>query len=101
MLIRTACACSLFVNAFIFFFNDTAPPDISTLSLHDALPIYGGRLIVESGVSDEAVEELKKRGHNVSRGGSGGGYQAIRIDYETGLLHGGSEARKDGAAIGY
>ena len=61
----------------------------------------GGRLIVESGVSDEAVEELKKRGHNVSRGGSGGGYQAIRIDYETGLLHGGSEARKDGAAIGY
>jgi gamma-glutamyltranspeptidase/glutathione hydrolase len=61
----------------------------------------GGRLIVESGVSDEALEELKKRGHKVSRGGSGGGYQAIRIDYETDLLHGGSEARKDGAAIGY
>ena len=61
----------------------------------------GGRLIVESGVSDEVVAELKKRGHNVSRGGAGGGYQAIRIDHETGLLHGGSEARKDGAAIGY
>ena len=61
----------------------------------------GGHLIVESGVSDEVVAELKKRGHNVSRGGAGGGYQAIRIDHETGLLHGGSEARKDGAAIGY
>src|SRR4051794_41609246 len=23
-----------------FFFNDTAPPEIYTLSLHDALPIY-------------------------------------------------------------
>src|SRR3712207_7827679 len=23
----------------VFFFNDTAPPEISTLSLHDALPI--------------------------------------------------------------
>ena len=60
----------------------------------------GGRLIVESGVSDKVVAELKKRGHNVSRGGAGGGYQAIRIYHETGLLHGGSEARKDGAAIG-
>src|SRR4051794_41698954 len=24
----------------VFFFNDPAPPDIYTLSLHDALPIY-------------------------------------------------------------
>src|SRR6202041_2436528 len=26
---------------FSFFFNDTAPPEISPLSLHDALPILG------------------------------------------------------------
>src|SRR3712207_8698285 len=26
-----------------FFFNDTATTEIYTLSLHDALPIYGGR----------------------------------------------------------
>src|SRR3982750_3481034 len=26
-----------------FFFNDTAPTEIYTLSLHDALPIYSGR----------------------------------------------------------
>ena len=25
---------------FFFFFNDTAPPEIYTLSLHDALPIW-------------------------------------------------------------
>src|SRR5579863_9819064 len=27
---------------FVFFFNDTATTEIYTLSLHDALPIYGG-----------------------------------------------------------
>src|SRR6266704_5752885 len=29
-----------------FFFNDTATTEIYTLSLHDALPIYGGRHFV-------------------------------------------------------
>src|SRR6202008_4046965 len=28
-----------FLDAFLFFFNDTAPTEIYTLSLHDALPI--------------------------------------------------------------
>src|SRR6476661_6493034 len=31
------CGCGKF--AYPFFFNDTPPPDIYTLSLHDALPI--------------------------------------------------------------
>src|SRR5438270_3761865 len=29
------------VSFFFFFFSDTAPPEIYTLSLHDALPISG------------------------------------------------------------
>src|SRR5689334_23608911 len=29
----------MLVSAFFFFFNDTAPTEIYTLSLHDALPI--------------------------------------------------------------
>src|SRR5690606_41774997 len=35
-----------------FFFNDTAPPEIYTLSLHDALPIFAGwtRTSIPSGV---------------------------------------------------
>src|SRR4030042_6116261 len=32
------CECSAL--RFFFFFNDTAPTEIYTLSLHDALPIY-------------------------------------------------------------
>src|SRR5262249_58505266 len=32
--------CDLNVPLFFFFFNDTATPEIYTLSLHDALPIY-------------------------------------------------------------
>src|SRR5438132_11315884 len=30
-----------FLCSFFFFFNDTATTEIYTLSLHDALPIYG------------------------------------------------------------
>lgn len=61
----------------------------------------GGTVAVESGISDEIVEELKRRGHGVVRGGYFGGYQAIRIDHEHGSLHGATEPRKDGAAVGY
>ena len=50
----------------------------------------------------EIVEELRKRGHKVDLiPRNGGGYQGIWIDPVTGMLHGGSEARKDGMAIGY
>src|SRR2546430_4584934 len=31
-----------------FFFNDTATTEIYTLSLHDALPIYGGHGLVNT-----------------------------------------------------
>ena len=62
----------------------------------------GGVVAVESGVSDEVVEQLRKLGHRVvrSRGGYGG-YQAIEIDWEHNTLRGASEVRKDGAAVGY
>ena len=37
------CLCCFFFLCFVFFFffNDTATTEIYTLSLHDALPIFG------------------------------------------------------------
>jgi gamma-glutamyltranspeptidase/glutathione hydrolase len=62
----------------------------------------GGTVKAEPGVSDAVIAELKKRGHVVERvNRNSGGYQGIRIDWEKGTLAGGSEARKDGAAVGY
>ena len=68
------------------------------------VPMDGaGTLNVESGVSDAVVRGLLSRGHKIARvaGGGYGGYQAIRIDWNNGTLHGATESRKDGVALGY
>jgi gamma-glutamyltranspeptidase/glutathione hydrolase len=66
-----------------------------------AMDASGGTVTLESGIPQAAFDELVKRGHRVVRGGSGGGYEGIRIDQQHGTIHGGTEARKDGAAVGY
>ena len=61
-----------------------------------------GTVYVESGISDEAVGQLEKLGHSVSREKTSfGGYQGILIDHKNGILRGGTESRKDGVALGY
>jgi gamma-glutamyltranspeptidase / glutathione hydrolase len=67
------------------------------------LPAQGlGTVVVEGGISAAAVEALRAKGHHVIRDRAGyGGYQGILIDSQHGVLHGASEARKDGAAVGY
>src|SRR5439155_15575419 len=91
LLIHSSCCC-----LFSFFFNDTAPPVIYTLSLHDALPIsrtvkvayphlFGSSLRIHLGIvvavavavgvsillnrtrSEEHTSELQSRGHLVCR----------------------------------
>jgi gamma-glutamyltranspeptidase/glutathione hydrolase len=62
----------------------------------------GGVVRVERGISEAIMEALRRRGHKVSQvPTNGGGYQGILIDPKTNMLHGGSEARKDGCAAGY
>jgi gamma-glutamyltranspeptidase/glutathione hydrolase len=66
----------------------------------------GGVLRLEAGISTGVAEELRRRGHQVVHGqrsyvGSVGGYQAIWRDPKTGVYHGATEMRYDGAAAGY
>jgi gamma-glutamyltranspeptidase / glutathione hydrolase len=62
----------------------------------------GGTVALESGISGEIRRQLEAKGHHLlDAPGSFGGYQAIRIDLERGVLIGGSDPRKDGCAMGY
>lgn len=62
----------------------------------------GGIVEAEQGISPAIVEDLARRGHRIARTAvNSGGYQGILIDPKTNMLHGGSEARKDGCAVGY
>ncbi len=66
-------------------------------------PISGTRSVeMEGTIPEETVAGLKKLGHMPVRPAKPiGGSQAIWIDWERGILTGGSEPRKDGCAIGY
>ena len=62
----------------------------------------GGVIGVESGIPADTILALQALGHQVRRApGSFGGYQAILIDDQHGVLHGGTDPRKDGCAVGY
>ncbi|MHC5538069.1 gamma-glutamyltransferase family protein, partial [Singulisphaera rosea] len=62
----------------------------------------GGTVSLESEIGPEVRKALEAKGHRLVDGKGGfGGYQAIRIDVERGVLIGGSDPRKDGGAMGY
>jgi len=62
----------------------------------------GGKTVFERGVPAASIEGLNARGHDTMlRPLPLGGGQAIRIDWERGVLIGGSDQRKDGCALGY
>jgi gamma-glutamyltranspeptidase/glutathione hydrolase len=61
----------------------------------------GGNIVPEPGISKDVLEALKGKGHVLGADADGfGGYQGILIDGQ-GVLHGGTDPRKDGAAVGY
>src|SRR5947209_9536019 len=72
----------MIVCSFFFFFNDTATPEIYTLSLHDALPISQNRKLLDEWMvnwndlvdfevypvrSEEHTSELQSRQYLVCR----------------------------------
>src|SRR6201989_8164 len=52
------------VSAHALFFNDTAPTEIYTLSLHDALPIFIGTIVINSQVNFLSRADLGYDGRN-------------------------------------
>jgi gamma-glutamyltranspeptidase/glutathione hydrolase len=63
----------------------------------------GGSVSLESGFGPAVRRALEEMGHRIASDSPGafGGYQAIRIDLDRGVLIGGSDPRKDGCAMGY
>jgi gamma-glutamyltranspeptidase/glutathione hydrolase len=65
---------------------------------HQWLP---DELLLEAGHPDDVVKALEARGHTVKlMNDLGGGVEAIAFDPATGLLTGGIDPRRDGAAAG-
>ena len=64
--------------------------------------LYDGELSVETGVPANTRDALRLMGHKIVEAESPhGGGQAIYIDWQNGVLQGGSDPRKDGMAAGY
>jgi gamma-glutamyltranspeptidase/glutathione hydrolase len=62
----------------------------------------GGTLCYEQGIPTATLESLESLGHVVQPRRTGmGGYQAIEIDWDRGVLSGATESRTDGFAAGY
>ncbi len=62
----------------------------------------GGTVALESTIPADVRRALEAKGHRLGQApGSFGGYQAIQIDVENGVLIGGSDPRKDGGVSGY
>src|SRR5438045_4814841 len=83
MLVRR---CAFRKATYPFFFTDTTTTDIYTLSLHDALPIYGVR---PAGVRADGLRERRLPGHAgggvrgerpVRRGGAVGDRKSTRLN---------------------
>ena len=99
----------ILVNMIDFGMNVQAAGDAARVR-HDGsatptgLPMAprGGVVNLEPGFPEETLRGLRARGHQAGYVVGGyGGYQAILIDEKHGVLHGATEPRKDGSAVGY
>ena len=91
-------------NGHARFLTNTVDYGLSPQEAIDAPRSFwdAGELRVERGYSDAVRADLTAMGHHVTVPETPiGGAQAIRIDYDGGVLEGGSDPRKDGCALGY
>lgn len=85
--------------------NPQAAIDMPRFSISDGT--YNGVVLIEEGVDDDVIAELKKRNHKLKPNQTGfdrtifGKAQIIKRDRDTGVLWAGSDGRADGCAYGY
>jgi gamma-glutamyltranspeptidase/glutathione hydrolase len=86
-------------NMLDFGMNPQAASDAARFSHNQR----NNHLTLESQLYAQVGPALKAMGHDVTPGNGRamGGYQAIMIDPVSGIYRGGSDHRKDGAAVGY
>ena len=60
-----------------------------------------GGVALEKGIDPEVWADLQRMGHTVRESGPMGGYQAIQIDWDRGVLFGGTDPRKDGTVAAW
>lgn len=78
--------------------------DVQTaIDMPRLFPLPGTMTVeAEAAVPAAVKDALRRRGYQVQAASRPiGGGQIVRIDWENGLLHGGSDPRKDGCALGY
>ncbi len=102
---------SILINLFDFGMNIQAAGDAarirhggSATPTGGAAAVDGGTIYLESGFPKQTRDRLRELGHQLKATddpGGFGGYQGIWIDWDQGVLHGASDPRKDGAAVGY
>ena len=76
--------------------------DVQQALDHPRLFYQNNKVEVEGGISEDVYKQLELLGHDVIPAPvPHGGGQAIFIDWDRGVLIGGSDPRKDGCALGY
>ena len=76
--------------------------DVQQALDHPRLFYQNNKVEVEGGISEDVYTQLELLGHDVIPAPvPHGGGQAIFIDWDRGVLIGGSDPRKDGCALGY
>jgi gamma-glutamyltranspeptidase/glutathione hydrolase len=76
--------------------------DVQQAGEQPRLRHFDSGLALESAIGADVRKALEAKGHKLTMSpGMFGGYQAILIDPRTGALAGGSDPRKDGAAMGW
>ena len=60
-----------------------------------------GGVGLEPGIPPAVGAQLERMGHAVDKAGPMGGYQAIEIDWDRGVLFGGTDPRKDGTVAAW